>query len=109
MTKEEYVKSMISQSGLTVKAFSENVGLPYTTLLSMLSRGLEGASLSNVQKLCTGLSITVNDLLAVEEGGDISEPFVFSEQEKLLITKYREKPEMHAAVSVLLGIEQSSL
>lgn len=105
MSKEEYVKSMISQSGLTVKAFAESVGLPYTTLLSMLSRGLEGASLSNVQKLCTGLSITVNDLLAVEEHGDISKPFVFSEQEKMLIMRYREKPEMHTAVCALLGIE----
>ncbi len=106
MSKEEYVKSMISQSGLTVKAFAESVGLPYTTLLSMLSRGLEGASLSNVQKLCTGLSITVNDLLAVEDGGNTSEPFVFSEQEKLLIMRYREKPEMHAAIGTLLGITQ---
>lgn len=104
MSKEEYVKSMISQSGLTVKAFAESVGLPYTTLLSMLSRGLEGASLSNVQKLCTGLSITVNDLLAVEEGIDISEPFVFSEQEKMLINRYREKPEMHTAIKALLGL-----
>lgn len=105
MSKEEYVKSMISQSGLTVKAFAESVGLPYTTLLSMLSRGLEGASLSNVQKLCTGLSITVNDLLTVEEGGDVSEPFVFSEQEKLLIMRYRAKPEMRDAINTLLGID----
>lgn len=106
MTKEEYVKSMISQSGLTVKAFAESVGLPYTTLLSMLSRGLNGASLSNVQKMCAGLSITVNDLLAVEDDTITTEPFVFSDFEKQIIEKYRETPEMHAAIGVLLGINK---
>lgn len=105
MTKEEYVKSMISQSGLTVKAFAESVGLPYTTLLSMLSRGLNGASLSNVQKMCAGLSITVNDLLAVEDDTNTAEPFVFSDFEKQIIEKYREKPEMQVAICTLLNIE----
>ena len=104
MRKEEYVKNLIAQKGESTKAFAESIGLPYTTLLSMLSRGLGGASLSNVQKLCAGLSITVNDLLSVEDDKDISEAFVFTEQEKQLVIRYREKPEMHAAVRTLLEI-----
>ena len=71
----------------------------------MLRRGLNGASLSNVQKMCAGLSITVNDLLAVEDDTNTAEPFVFSDFEKQIIEKYREKPEMHAAIGTLLGVE----
>ena len=104
MRKEEYVKNLIARKGESTKAFAESIGLPYTTLLSMLSRGLGGASLTNVQKMCAGLSITVNDLLAVEDDGDISETFVFTEQEKQLVIRYREKTEMQAAVCMLLDI-----
>jgi len=43
MRKEEYVKNLIAQKGESTKAFAESIGLPYTTLLSMLSRGLGGA------------------------------------------------------------------
>lgn len=105
MTKEEYIKTLIAQTGHSTKAFAESIGLPYTTLLSMLSHGLAGASLSNVQKMCAGLSITVNDLLAVEDDTTTAEPFVFSDFEKQIIEKYREKPEMHAAIGTLLGVE----
>ena len=104
MRKEEYVKKLIARKSESTKAFAESIGLPYTTLLSMLSRGLGGASLSNVQKLCSGLSITVNDLLSVEDNEDILEAFVFTEQEKQLVIRYREKPEMQAAVCALLDI-----
>lgn len=105
MRKEEYVKNLIARKGESTKAFAESVGLPYTTLLSMLSRGLGGASLSNVQKLCSGLSITVNDLLSVEDDGEKTEAFVFTEQEKQLVIRYREKPEMQAAVCALLDLK----
>ena len=84
--------------------YAESVRLPNTTLLSMLSRGLNGASLSNVQKMCAGLSITVNDLLAVEDDTTTAEPFVFSDFEKQIIEKYR-KNEMQVAICTLLNIE----
>jgi len=105
MRKEEYVKKLIARKSESTKAFAESIGLPYTTLLSMLSRGLGGASLNNVQKLCAGLSITVNDLLSVEDDGDKSETFVFTEQEKQLVIRFREKPEMQVAVCALLDLK----
>lgn len=104
MRKEEYVKTLIARKGESTKAFAESIGLPYTTLLSMLSRGLGGASLNNVQKLCAGLSITVNDLLSIEDDGDIPETFVFTEQEKQLVIRFREKLEMQVAICTLLEI-----
>ncbi len=62
MTKEDYVKNLISDSGHSVKSFASSIDLPYTTLLGMLNRGLDGASVLNVIKVCKALSITVEDL-----------------------------------------------
>lgn len=107
MTQENYVKMLISNSGHTVKSFAESIGLPYTTLLGMLNRGLSGASVQNVIKVCKGLSITIEDLERIEREGDAPLPFYLSEQEKLLITKYREKPEMQPAIDLLLDIKKS--
>lgn len=66
MTKEEYVKDLILESGYSLRGFAEAVGIPNTTLLSILKGGLGGASVQNVIKICKGLSITVEDLLDVD-------------------------------------------
>ena len=103
---EEYVKNMILQNGYSVKSFSEEIGIPYTTLVSILNRGFAGASLSNVEKICEGLSITVNDLLSVGSNSG-KEVFAISDKEKTIIIKYREKKEMQAAVDALLGLNDN--
>lgn len=104
MTKEEYVKTLISSSGHTVKSFAASISLPYTTLLSMLNRGLGGASIDNVIRVCRGLYITVEDLQRAEDEKNAPIPFYVTDHEKMVITKYREKPEMKPAIDSLLGI-----
>lgn len=105
MTKEEYVKMLISSSGHTIKSFAASINLPYTTLLSMLNRGLGGASIDNVIRVCKGLSITVEDLQRAEDEKNAPVPFYITDHEKLVLTKYRERAEMKPAIDVLLGIE----
>lgn len=95
---------LISSSGHSVKSFAETIDLPYSTLLSMLNRGLGGASVHNVIKLCKGLSITVEGLQRVEDAKEAPMPFYVSEHEKRLLAKYREKSEMKAAIDTLLGL-----
>ncbi len=103
-TKEDYVRTLIACSGHNIKSFAESIGMPYTTLLGMLTRGLGGASVHNVIKVCRGLSITVEDLQRAEDAPDAPVPFYISDQEKLLLTRYRERPEMKPAIDTLLGI-----
>jgi repressor LexA len=105
MKKEDYVKMLITSSGHTVKSFAESINLPYTTLLGMLKRGLGGASVHNAIKVCRGLSITVEDLLRVDDNEEAPIPFHVTDHEKKLLTRYREKPEMKPAIDTLLGIE----
>lgn len=62
MNRSEIIKRLISESGLSMRAFSEKVGIPNTTLHSMLERGIGNASVDNVIKVCKGLGITVEEL-----------------------------------------------
>lgn len=106
MTKEEYVKLLIASSGHTVKSFALSINLPYTTLLSMLNRGLGGASIDNVIRVCKGLSITVEDLQRVEDEKSAPVPFYVTEHEKKVLSNYRNKPDLQHAVNVLLGVDE---
>jgi predicted transcriptional regulator len=47
---------------MSVKAFAEFAEIPYTTLHSMLERGVGKASVDNVLKVCKALEITVEEL-----------------------------------------------
>ncbi|MED0936464.1 XRE family transcriptional regulator [Bacillus mobilis] len=74
MEKAEIVTRLIKESGYSKRAFAEKIGLPPTTLQSMLSRGLGKASIDNVIKVCKGLGISTDDLerLANEENSSIN-------------------------------------
>ena len=36
MTREEYIKKKIREKGMTLKDYARMIGMPYSTLLSML-------------------------------------------------------------------------
>ncbi|MGH0778447.1 LexA family protein [Bacillus cereus] len=62
MKKAEIITHLIKEAGYSKRAFAEKIGLPPTTLQSMLSRGIGKASVDNVIKVCKGLGITTDDL-----------------------------------------------
>lgn len=62
MHRADIVKQLIDKTGLSTKSFAEQAGIPYTTLRSMLNRGLGGASVDNVLKVTKALGITVDEL-----------------------------------------------
>lgn len=71
--RAEIIDRLISESGFSKKAFAEKIGIPPTTLRSMLSRGVGNASVDNVIKVCKGLGITTDQLedLASSDNGDV--------------------------------------
>lgn len=71
--RTEIIERLIADSGLSKKAFAEKIGLPPTTLRSMLSRGVGNASVDNVIKVCKGLGITTDQLeyLESDDNGEI--------------------------------------
>lgn len=72
--RSEILKQMIDNNWKSRRAFAEHIGLPPSTLTSMLDRGIGKASVDNVIKVCNGLGITTGELLEMAESGVIKDP-----------------------------------
>lgn len=66
MNREEYLKNLIEIKYGNVKAFSEHIKLPYTTIRSILDRGIMNSKMENIIKICDGLGIYPEDLVHVK-------------------------------------------
>ena len=106
MTREDYIKQLISDKGFSVKTFAKKIEIPYSTLRSMLKGSIGGAAVDSVIKICAGLGISINDL---QNCNAVKLPFETSDKEKKLIIAYRNSPEMQPAVDRLLGVEDEVL
>ena len=84
MEKTEFIKKLINETGLNMKTFAEKAGIPYTTLRSMLERGIENASVNNVIKVCKQLDICVETLYDM-----CKEDTNISSEEKTLLENYK--------------------
>lgn len=62
MTTEELLRELIIKRYGTVVAFGKRVGLPSSTLYSILTRGVNNASAQNVLKICEALEISADAL-----------------------------------------------
>lgn len=62
MRRSEIIERLIKEAGYNKKTFAEKIGMPPTTLSSMLTRGIGNASVDNVIKVCKGLGITTDQL-----------------------------------------------
>lgn len=80
MKRSEILKRLISETGLSMRAFADKAGIPNTTLRSMLDRGIGNASVDNVIKVCKALGIKVEQLeeLASEQSSqdNIHDPLI---------------------------------
>ncbi len=102
MEKAKIVERLIKEAGYTSKRqFAEAIGLPPTTLSSMLSRGLGKASIDNVLKICKGLGITVEELeeMAKQEQETIKKQFIREEN----ISYKTSEPELPLYGSIAAG------
>lgn len=102
MNREQFIKNMISSKGYNIKSFAQYIGMPYSTLLTILNGSLGGAAFDNVIKICQGLGISINELQEHDVSADVDH--TLSAHEKALIIAYRKKPDMQPAVDRLLGI-----
>lgn len=66
MEKEQHLKNLMELKSGTVKSFSEEIGLAYTTVRSILERGILNAKVDNVIKICKGLNIKPESLLKID-------------------------------------------
>lgn len=61
MNREEFLKSLIESKYKSVKAFSEVINIPYTTIRSILERGVGRAGVDTIIKKhhISKLSLTI--------------------------------------------------
>ncbi|MDU6765660.1 MAG: S24 family peptidase [Staphylococcus sp.] len=68
MEKENELKRLMELKSGSVKAFSEEVGLAYTTVRSILQRGVYNSNVENVLKICKGLNLKAEKILDYDNG-----------------------------------------
>ena len=62
MTTEEKLKDLILKRYNSIREFSITTDIPYTTLDSILKRGIGNSSVTNVIKICKALGISTDAL-----------------------------------------------
>ena len=77
MTNEEVLKKIIEEKYQNVKAFSEKINIPYTTIRSILERGLLNAKVENVIRIADELNMRAEDLLLLSEKENLNKDLYF--------------------------------
>lgn len=67
MNREIYLKELIEAKFGSVRYFAEQIGVPYTTVRSILERGVLNAKMENIINICKGLGITPEQLYNFED------------------------------------------
>lgn len=89
MTIEERLKCLILAQYKSVRSFSIAAGIPYTTVDSMLKRGVLNASVGTAIKVCKCLGISTDGLADGEIIPYEKSDMAFSIEEREMIQKYR--------------------
>lgn len=108
MTREQYIKDLIRQSGCTIKEFAYRIDMPYSTLLSIINQSIGGTAIDNVLRICNGLQITLNDLQSVVSEIPEDDVAPLTIKEKNLIRNYRSHADMQKAVDLLLEVHDKA-
>ena len=73
MTKAEILKAEILKQYKSVRQFALEMGIPYSTLVTALDRGIEGMAYGTVIRMCDKLSLNPVDFSSLEKGGSLGE------------------------------------
>lgn len=66
MDEKELIEALIKARGFnTVKSFAENINIPYTTLKTMLEKGIKRSNVELVIKLAAGLDLSTDNLIRI--------------------------------------------
>lgn len=92
MTVEENLKTLILSRYKSIREFTIEVGIPYTTLDSIFRRGVGNSSVSNVIKVCKALRISADELaegriVSTAERAAAASPRLFEVDDILATTK----------------------
>jgi hypothetical protein len=73
MTKAEILKKEILRQYKSVRQFALEMGIPYSTLVTALERGIDGMAYGTVIKMCDKLSMNPVDFSSLERDTNLGE------------------------------------
>lgn len=90
MNIEEQLKQLILSRYKSIRAFSTETKIPYSTLDNIFRRGIGGTGVSTVYKICDALGITVEGIThgRLEQKNEVAAVNV-SQQELEMLKHYR--------------------
>ena len=62
MNREQYLRNLILDRWPSLRQFAAETDIPYSSLMTLLSRGVGGASFDTVIKLCRALEVDPMEL-----------------------------------------------
>lgn len=62
MTVEKKLQQFILTRYRSIREFTQSVDMPYSTFATILNRGIENSSVTNVIKICKALGISADEL-----------------------------------------------
>lgn len=71
MTKAEILKKEILRQYRSIRQFSLEMNIPYSTLVTALERGIEGMGYGTVIKMCDKLSLNPVDFSSLERDASL--------------------------------------
>lgn len=73
MTKAEILKKEILAQYRSVRKFAMEMGIPYSTLVTALERGIEGMAYGTVIRMCDQLHLNPVDFSSIERDASLGE------------------------------------
>lgn len=62
MTTEEKLKNYILSKHRSIREFTQSIGMPYSTMTTILKKGVNNANVLTIIKICQALNISTDDL-----------------------------------------------
>ncbi|WP_026506409.1 helix-turn-helix domain-containing protein [Butyrivibrio sp. MC2013] len=78
MTKAEILKKEILNQYKSVRRFAIDLGIPYSTLVTALERGIEGMAYGTVIRMCEALNLNPVDFTPLDKGSAMSNRIIES-------------------------------
>jgi len=104
MKREQIIRQLMDEQGMRVSDIAKKSGIAYSTIKSILEKGVEKASYANICAICKVLGITVNELEQLSEGKRIVR-LSFSQGDLELLDKYT-KLDAHGQELVRIILEK---
>ena len=71
MTKAEILRKEIKKNYRSVRKFAMEMGIPYSTLVTALDRGIEGMAYGTVIRMCEKLNLNPVDFSALDRDASL--------------------------------------